>query len=104
MNWIFANWTNILSIATTIIAAASAIAALTPSNIDDPVIASIRRFIDVLALNVGQANQNGAVSPSVVSPPAAMPGQTAMPEQTAILVQISSDVPAPSPPSSTNPA
>ena len=45
----------IIQAITAVIAAASAIAALTPTPKDEGIIRKISRFIDLLALNVGKA-------------------------------------------------
>ncbi len=58
MNWIIANFDMIFSIATSIVSTASLVAALTPSPKDDQFLSKIRKCIDVLALNVGNAKRN----------------------------------------------
>ena len=55
MEWIVANWQGILAAVTGVIAAASAIAALTPTPKDDAILYKIRQLIDLLALNIGNA-------------------------------------------------
>lgn len=55
MTWILTHWTEIVGVVTAVIAAASAIAALTPTPKDDAFIAKLYKVIDVLALNVGKA-------------------------------------------------
>ncbi|EEE42845.1 hypothetical protein [Roseibium alexandrii] len=55
MTWIVSNLDNIFIAVTAVIAAASAIAALTPTPKDDAVVAKVRKVVDVLALNVGNA-------------------------------------------------
>lgn len=55
MNWILENWVGILTAITSVIAAASAIAALTPSPKDDSFIAKAKGVINFLALNFGHA-------------------------------------------------
>lgn len=57
MTWIMENWESVLLAVTSVIAAASAIAALTPTPKDDAILAKIRGLIDVLALNVGNAKK-----------------------------------------------
>ena len=57
MAWIMENWESVLLAVTSVIAAASAIAALTPTPKDDAILAKIRGLIDVLALNVGNAKK-----------------------------------------------
>lgn len=51
MDFIIDNWTNILGAITAVIAAASAIANLTPTETDNKIIAAITKVIDALALN-----------------------------------------------------
>lgn len=48
---------NYIQIATMVVAAASAIASVTPTPKDDEWIAKIYKVIDVLAINVGKAKQ-----------------------------------------------
>ena len=48
---------NLFDTAFAIIAAASAIAALTPTPRDDEWVAKVYRFVDLLALNVGYARE-----------------------------------------------
>lgn len=55
MTWIIENWDAVLATVTAVIAAASAVAALTPTPKDDAIIAKLYKVIDVLALNVGKA-------------------------------------------------
>ena len=58
MNWIITNFDVIFTIATSVVSTASLVAALTPSPRDDQLLSKIRKFIDVLALNVGNAKRN----------------------------------------------
>lgn len=55
IDFIANNWEGILAVITTVIAAASAIAALTPTPKDDAVLKVIRGIVDKLALNVKNA-------------------------------------------------
>lgn len=55
MDWIIQNWWDILTTITYIVTAASFIAKLTPSKVDDELLDAIRRFIDFLALNRSRA-------------------------------------------------
>jgi hypothetical protein len=55
INYIFENKEQIFGIATAIIAAASAIAALTPTPADDTLVGKAYKVIDWLALNVFKA-------------------------------------------------
>ncbi len=58
MDWLFENIESIAFVATSVITAASAIAALTPTPKDDGVISFLRRIVDFLALNIGNAKKN----------------------------------------------
>tara|TARA_R110001592_G_C12895189_1_gene726064 strand:- start:434 stop:613 length:180 start_codon:yes stop_codon:yes gene_type:complete len=55
INYIFENKEQIFGIATAIVAAASAIAALTPTPADDTIVGKAYKVIDWLALNVFKA-------------------------------------------------
>ena len=55
LNWIITNASDLIGVAATIIAAASAVAALTPTPKDDTWVAKIYKVVDWLALNVGKA-------------------------------------------------
>lgn len=55
MNWILENWVGILTAVTSVIAAASAVAALTPTPKDDSFIAKVKGVVNFLALNFGHA-------------------------------------------------
>lgn len=55
IQYIIDNKEGIIQAITAVIAAASAIAALTPTPKDEGIIRKISRFIDLLALNVGKA-------------------------------------------------
>ncbi len=55
INYIIQNSDSLLAIVTTIVAAASAIAALTPTPQDDAWISKVYKLVDWLALNVGKA-------------------------------------------------
>ena len=55
MNFIITHLNEILVAITSVVTAASAICALTPTPKDDSVVSKIRQFLDVLALNVGKA-------------------------------------------------
>ncbi len=52
MDWIAANYVQIFNVVTAVIAAASAISALTPSDADNRLVAKIKGLVDFLALNV----------------------------------------------------
>jgi hypothetical protein len=56
MDWLITNLGSLLDVATKVVAVAAAIAALVPSGGNAVgVIASVRKVIDVLALNIGNA-------------------------------------------------
>ena len=61
MQYIQQNWDQIALIITSVVAAASAIAALTPTPKDDTWVARAYKLIDVVAINVGQAKDKGAM-------------------------------------------
>ena len=52
----------VFDVAFIIVAAASAIAALTPTPADDSFVAHIYKVIDILAMNVGYAKDRGKVA------------------------------------------
>lgn len=55
INYIVDNKDTLISTLTAIVAAASAIAALTPTPADDSIAAKLYKIVDWLALNVGKA-------------------------------------------------
>jgi hypothetical protein len=57
LNWIITNASSIIGVATAVVTAASAIAALTPTPKDDTWVAKIYKVVDWLALNVGKAKE-----------------------------------------------
>lgn len=57
MDFVINRFDDILVTISAIVAAASAICALTPNTKDDAFFSKIRRFLNVLALNVGKAAQ-----------------------------------------------
>lgn len=57
MAWIIENWAEVLNALSMIIAAASAVSALTPNKSDDALIAKIRKVVGLLALNVRHAKK-----------------------------------------------
>lgn len=59
-DFIVLHWDEILGAITGVIAAASAIAALTPTPADDSVVAMARKVVDLLALNVGGAKSEAS--------------------------------------------
>ncbi|MCP4121881.1 MAG: hypothetical protein GY751_09025 [Bacteroidetes bacterium] len=58
MDWIIANWTNVLEIVTSVVGVGALIATLTPNASDNSVIDFILKFINLLGANVGNA-KNG---------------------------------------------
>lgn len=58
LTWIAENLEALLTVVTSVVAAASAIAALTPTPVDDGIVATLRKVVDVLALNVVNARGN----------------------------------------------
>lgn len=57
MQWIMENWDKVAFALTSIVAAASAIAAITPTPKDDDFLKKVYSVIDALALNVGKAKE-----------------------------------------------
>jgi hypothetical protein len=55
VTWILSNKLELINVATAIVAAASAVAALTPTPKDNGWIAKAYKLVDWLALNVGKA-------------------------------------------------
>ena len=59
LEFITNNWPTFINILTLVVSLAAAIAALTPTPKDDNVLAVIRKVVDFLALNVGNAKNRG---------------------------------------------
>lgn len=57
INYILDNGEALLNAATAIVAACSAIAALTSTPVDDGIVRKLYKVIDFLALNIGRAKQ-----------------------------------------------
>ena len=55
IDFIIENAADLVEIAAYVVAAASVIASMTPSEKDNKVICAIKKVVDVLALNVGKA-------------------------------------------------
>lgn len=55
INYILENTPELLGVATAVVTAASAIAALTPTPRDDTWVAKVYSIVDWLALNIGRA-------------------------------------------------
>lgn len=58
MDWVLTNYVQIFNVVTAVIAAASAISALTPTDADNKLVAKIKGLVDFLALNVFHAKTN----------------------------------------------
>jgi len=59
IQFVTANSDGIIGAITAVVAAASAIAALTPTPKDDTVVGKLYKIVDWLALNVGKAKDKG---------------------------------------------
>ena len=57
ITYLVENSGSLLAILTSVVAVASAVAALTPTPKDDTIVAKIYKVVDWLALNVGKAKQ-----------------------------------------------
>jgi hypothetical protein len=57
MDWILTHKYDLYVIFTSVVTIASTIAALTPSNVDNAAIASVKKVVDILALNFGFAKK-----------------------------------------------
>lgn len=55
MAWLIENWPVLVQGVTGVVTLASAVTALTKTPKDDAVLAAVRRVLDALALNVGNA-------------------------------------------------
>ena len=55
IEYVQSNWEQILTIVATVVASASAVAALTPNKTDNKIIGTIRKLIALLAFNVKNA-------------------------------------------------
>ena len=51
MDWIMENWSSLLQIAGCVVAAASVIVKLTPTEVDNEFLAKLLKFWEVIALN-----------------------------------------------------
>ncbi len=60
LDFIISSWNDILIAISSIISGASALSALTPTKKDDTVLSTIKKGIDILALNVGNAKPANA--------------------------------------------
>lgn len=58
MDWILAHKLDLFNIATAVVAAAAALASVTPSPKDDGVVAKMRAILDLLAFNFGFAKND----------------------------------------------
>lgn len=59
-DFIVNNWETIVSAITSVIAAAAAVAAVTPSKTDDAVVQKVLDVVNVIGLNVGKAKNADA--------------------------------------------
>lgn len=59
ISWVTTHSDQILDMATKIVAAASAFAALTPTPSDDTFVGKLYKVVDWLALNIGKAKDKG---------------------------------------------
>lgn len=55
LNFIITNFNDIFGAITSIIAGASALSALTPTQKDDTILRKIKNILDIFALNIGNA-------------------------------------------------
>ncbi len=58
MDWILEHKLDLFNIATAVVALAAAIAAATPSETDNKWLATARKFLDLIAFNVGFAKNS----------------------------------------------
>lgn len=59
MEYIQANWAQILTATTAVVAAASTLCALTPTPKDDAIIGKLYKILEWCALNFGKAKDKG---------------------------------------------
>tara|TARA_Y100000310_G_scaffold325665_1_gene389454 strand:+ start:77 stop:253 length:177 start_codon:yes stop_codon:yes gene_type:complete len=57
MTWITTHWVELCAAITSVIAAASACAALTKTPADDNAVGRLYKIVDILALNIGKAKE-----------------------------------------------
>tara|TARA_Y100000310_G_scaffold190140_1_gene190101 strand:- start:633 stop:818 length:186 start_codon:yes stop_codon:yes gene_type:complete len=55
MDWIFDNWQNMLSIATSLVGAFAILATMTPNPEDDKIVSQLYKLINFLGANFGQS-------------------------------------------------
>lgn len=60
LDWLVTHIDLLLALASGLVTAASALAALTPTPKDDNWVAACRRVVDILALNIGHARRPDA--------------------------------------------
>ena len=58
MSWIQANWDEVINLLTMIVALASAFAAMTPSPRDNQIAVYLRKIVDFMAFNWGNAKND----------------------------------------------
>ena len=61
MDWLVANWETIGIAVASVVAAAAAIATITPTKTDDKIVNVLLRVVNVLGLNVGKAKNKDDV-------------------------------------------
>jgi len=55
MEWISANWENIIGIATSVVGAFAIISTMTPNPEDDKIVSQLYKFINFLGANFGKS-------------------------------------------------
>ena len=55
MNWMSANWSNVLSIATSMVGAFAIISTMPPNPKDDKIVSQLLKLINFLGANFGQS-------------------------------------------------
>lgn len=74
-NWVLENSGMIITTATAVVAAASAIAAVTPTPKDDGYVKKAYMLIDWFALNIGKAKQTGEAAAKKKATPKKKPAK-----------------------------
>lgn len=59
MEWLLANKDTIIAVVTAVVTCAAAIAAITPNTKDDGIVGKLQGLLNMLALNVGKAKNQG---------------------------------------------
>ena len=55
MEWLSANWENVIGIATSLVGAFAIIATMTPNPQDDKIVSQLYKFINFLGANFGKS-------------------------------------------------